>query len=273
MRIDECSHVLSSGDIHFIRLNSRFRCVSQRAVETGEKGTHSYRVFFTDDSTKKLISSWHDIPLVSSNGSINKGAILNFVCEIPRGTVEKMEIDTSSEFNPVKQDTRKDGSLRNYLTGPLQFNYGALPQTWEDPNFVDPEVGFGGDNDPVDVIEVGADSISRGSVLPVRVLGVLCLIDQGEVDWKVLAVRSAPQFSHLRDLQDLNDGFPTMIPELREWLRTYKVLEGKKPNEFGFKGEVLPEDKALDVIHHCRNNWCALLSGSSGSKDHGLWLP
>ena len=33
-------------------------------------------------------------------------------------------------------------------------NYGALAQTWEAPSFMSPETGFGGDNDPIDVLEV-----------------------------------------------------------------------------------------------------------------------
>ena len=34
------------------------------------------------------------------------------------------------------------------------MNYGAISQTWEDPEFVSPETGFGGDNDPIDVLQV-----------------------------------------------------------------------------------------------------------------------
>ena len=35
------------------------------------------------------------------------------------------------------------------------WNYGSIPQTWEDPDFIDPHTGVGGDNDPVDILEVG----------------------------------------------------------------------------------------------------------------------
>lgn len=31
------------------------------------------------------------------------------------------------------------------------MNYGALPQTWENPTIRDPRTNFGGDNDPIDV--------------------------------------------------------------------------------------------------------------------------
>ena len=46
--------------------------------------------FFKDASGKK-ISPFHDIPL--SSGSSDP-SIFNFICEIPRGAREKMEIST-----------------------------------------------------------------------------------------------------------------------------------------------------------------------------------
>lgn len=47
-------------------------------------------------------------------------------------------------------------------------NYGALPQTWEDPSHRDASTGFAGDNDPVDVVEVGGAVLPRGQVLQAR---------------------------------------------------------------------------------------------------------
>lgn len=35
------------------------------------------------------------------------------------------------------------------------WNYGALPQTWEDPNVVDENTKCKGDNDPIDALEIG----------------------------------------------------------------------------------------------------------------------
>jgi inorganic pyrophosphatase len=35
------------------------------------------------------------------------------------------------------------------------WNYGAIPQTWEDPSHVDPDTGCKGDGDPIDVVEIG----------------------------------------------------------------------------------------------------------------------
>jgi inorganic pyrophosphatase len=43
-----------------------------------------------------------------------------------------------------------------------------------------------GDNDPVDVVEIGSRTLEHGGVYPVKPLGVFAMIDDGELDWKVL---------------------------------------------------------------------------------------
>jgi inorganic pyrophosphatase len=44
-------------------------------------------------------------------------------------------------------------------------NYGAFPQTWEDPSAeAHPLVNLAGDNDPIDVIEIGSRVAQRGEV-------------------------------------------------------------------------------------------------------------
>ena len=89
----------------------------------------------------------------------NSGGVVNFVCEIPRGVTAKLEVQKKVANNPIMQDTKK-GKLRYYTYGPTFFNYGMLPKTWEDPS----KKGFNGtvgDNDPLDVMEIGTRSRSR----------------------------------------------------------------------------------------------------------------
>lgn len=38
------------------------------------------------------------------------------------------------------------------------------------------------------MIEIGQDIAKRGEVKQVKVLGVLAMLDEGETDWKVLAI-------------------------------------------------------------------------------------
>ena len=43
-------------------------------------------------------------------------------------------------------------------------------QTWEDPGHADKETGAKGDNDPIDVIEIGSTIQERGAVVQVCTL-------------------------------------------------------------------------------------------------------
>lgn len=43
-----------------------------------------------------------------------------------------------------------------------------------------------GDNDPVDVVEIGSEALVCGGVYKVKPLAVLAMIDDGELDWKVI---------------------------------------------------------------------------------------
>lgn len=104
------------------------------------------------------------------------------VVEIPRWSNAKMEISKNQKLNPIKQDMKK-GKLR-YVDNCYPFkgyiwNYGAIPQTWEDPNHIDADTKCKGDNDPLDVCEIGEKIFPRGSVVPVKPLGILAMIDEG----------------------------------------------------------------------------------------------
>jgi hypothetical protein len=46
-----------------------------------------------------------------------------------------------------------------------------------------------GDNDPLDLVEIGSSALAMGSVTPVKALGVLAMLDDGELDWKLVVIR------------------------------------------------------------------------------------
>ena len=108
---------------------------------------------------------------------------LGWVAGVPRAHTCYLswQVATKVEGNPIMQDEKK-GKARLYY-GPIFWNYGLLPQTWEDPNVKgDADVGGAfGDNDPMDVVEIGASSQDMGAIVPVKPLGVLSMIDDGEV--------------------------------------------------------------------------------------------
>ena len=55
-------------------------------------------------------------------------------------------------------------------------------------------------------------------------LGTLCLIDEGEADWKMIGIHVAdPWAPLLNDVEDVEEKLPGTIASIREWFRTYKI--------------------------------------------------
>ena len=234
--------------------------------EVGEKFTPAYRVqyFFKNLETQeeKQVSPWHDIPLyikdivrtVAANEQANR---YNFICEIPKWTRAKFEIATNEQYNPIKQDM-KNGVPRFYHHGDMMWNYGAFPQTWESTEicFVD---DIRGDNDPLDVIEIGMTQARTGSATAVKVLGVLGMIDDGQMDWKVIAISwEDPIAKFVNDIDDVPKFLPGCLEALREWLRVYKICQGGVENKFAFNGEFKNKAYAMKVIDESHLMWANL---------------
>ncbi|XP_025029437.1 inorganic pyrophosphatase isoform X2 [Python bivittatus] len=185
------------------------------------------------------------------------------VVEIPRWTNAKMEIATKDPLNPIKQDVKK-GKLR-YVANVFPhkgyiWNYGAIPQTWENPLHKDENTSCCGDNDPIDVCEIGNKVCSRGEVIQVKILGTLALIDEGETDWKIIAINiKDPEAANLNNIDDVRRIKPGYLEATVDWFRRYKVPDGKPENQFAFNGEFKDKDFATDVIKSTHNYWKALV--------------
>ncbi|KAF8019705.1 hypothetical protein BT93_G0410 [Corymbia citriodora subsp. variegata] len=234
-----------------------------KVKEEGKPETLDYRVFLVDDSGKK-ISPWHDIPLQLGNG------IFNFVVEIPKESSAKMEVATDEPFTPIKQDTKK-GNLRYYPYN-IHWNYGLLPQTWEDPSFANSEVeGAFGDNDPVDVVEIGESRRQIGEILKVKPVAALAMIDEGELDWKIIAISlDDPKASLVNDIDDVEKHFPGTLTAVRDWFRDYKIPDGKPANKFGLGNRPADKAYALKVITETNESWAKLVKRSIPSGELSL---
>lgn len=225
-------------------------------VASGAEYSLEYRLFYKN-AEGKLISPWHDIPLKVKDG------VYNMVCEIPRWTNAKMEIGTGDDLTPIKQDVKK-GKLR-FVANPFPhkgyiWNYGALPQTWEDPSHVDPRTNAKGDNDPLDACEIGQRTYGRGEIAQVKVLGVLAMIDEGETDWKLIVIDvNDPLASKMNDLADVEEHMPGFLAATRDWFKVYKVADGKPVNEFAFNGEFQNREFAVGVIEETHGYWKKLV--------------
>ncbi|CAM9311869.1 unnamed protein product [Choristocarpus tenellus] len=239
-------------------------------VASGEEGTLDYRLqlaMAARQHSKQVISAWHDIPLYVRDEFGKKTESLNFVCEIPRCSRKKFEIATNELGNPIKQDEKK-GTLREFKKGDIFFNYGCFPRTWEDPEHVHPDTGHKGDNDPLDVCEIGLRIVGTGDVRQVKVLGVLAMIDEGETDWKVIAIdredRWAPE---LNDVDDVEHLLPGVIGLIREWFRTYKIPDGKPPNEFALDEQCMNKAYANKVVSECHVAWRKLVGKAEAGEE------
>jgi len=226
--------------------------------ERGQPFTQEYSVYIRDE--KGPISPLHDIPLFADDSK----RVLNMVVEIPRWTNAKMEINLKETLNPIKQDVKK-GKVRfvancfphhGYI-----WNYGALPQTWEDPGHVDEATGCKGDNDPIDALEIGSRVVKRGQVIQVKILGCVALIDEGETDWKIIVIDTQdPIASQVNDITDVETHFPGLITATIEWFKIYKIPDGKPENQFAFNNKAKDRDFAVNIVNEVHTFWKTLAS-------------
>lgn len=241
---------------------------SLHTVTSGTKYTSGYKKYLTDGN-HNVQSFFHDVPINfnKSNGTIN------MIVEIPRYEQGKFEISKELPLNPIVQDTKK-GKMR-FINNIYPFNgypcnYGAIPQTWEDPT-LPIEIGgsrYFGDNDPLDICEISSGFTHIGNQKTVKILGALAMIDDGEMDWKLISIdisdKLAPQ---LNDIEDIEIHMPNLLADLTKWFKNYKLPMGKPENQFEFNGRWLNKSKALAIVEECHQRWELLVNKkSTGSK-------
>ena len=149
-------------------------------------------------------SPWENVPLGDKAPET-----VNVVIEIPRGSHNKYEFD--EKLGVFKLD--------RVLYSPFHYplDYGFIPQTRSD------------DGDHADALVLGSDPLPLGTVVEVRPIGILNMIDSGEGDAKILAVQAKnPRFDTIKDLKDIEASNPHLLKEIAHFFQTYKDLQGKK---------------------------------------------
>lgn len=152
---------------------------------------------------------WHDIPFGE-----NAPDTFNTIIEIQSGSSNKYEID--KETGLIKLDRVLYGSQY------YPFDYGFIPRTlWSD-------------GDALDVLVITSFPLLPGILVEVRPIGVLEMIDGGELDDKVIAVPAHdPRNDHILDIHDLGEH---RLKEIDNFFTTYKMLQHKEVSTNGFKG-------------------------------------
>lgn len=126
-----------------------------------------------------------------------------------------------------------------------------------------------GDGDPIDVCEIGTvGKAVTGGIYTVKILGALGMIDGGETDWKLLAIRTDdPLAASLHDIKNAPQSVIKFSDDIRSWFRTYKVPEGKPENEFAFAGKWLDRDTALEIVDSTHRQWRDLVRSASAAQE------
>ena len=219
---------------------------------------------FLQDSTAQKVSYWHH----PSHSDDNLQTV-NCVVEIPN-TFAKRQVEKRESFHPITQDDRvvwerQDQSRRpRFYQQSVLFNYGFIPQTYESPlEFDKRAVGYVGDDDPLDVVEIspllcllgkqgvpGLAGKTQGYT-PFRaaVLGSFCLIDQGETDWKVILLeKDLADLLGIRSVGDLAELAPGYLRYVMSFFKNSKRMEGKGMNHIEFDERVFGLDETRQII-------------------------
>ncbi len=164
---------------------------------------------------------WHQVEMFPESPDI-----LPAIIEVPKGSQIKYELDKKSGL------VRVDRILYSAVHYPA--NYGFIPQTYCD------------DNDPLDILVLGQESVSPLCIMRARPIGVMKMIDGGEADDKIIAIHEDdPQYNCYHHIDDLP---PHTLKTLKRFFEDYKILEQKEVRIESFLGP----DKAKDIIRQAQ---------------------
>jgi inorganic pyrophosphatase len=184
---------------------------------------------FTLSSTQDLMA----VPAINVEGEVNA------LIEIPTGTSAKWEMNKDNTQEVIWELKNDKPRIVNYLGYP--GNYGTIPGTAMPKE-------LGGDGDPLDVLVLG-QSIPRGEVLSVRLIGVLKMLDGGEQDDKLIAVITEDSpFANIESMKQLDEEFPAVSEIVRLWFENYKGPNGGMEAQ-GFADH----QEAMDVLKQAMN--------------------
>ena len=163
------------------------------------------------------MNPWHDVSVGENVPEIVTGII-----EIPKNTRAKYELDKESGM------LKLDRVLYSSMYYPA--NYGFIPQTYCD------------DNDPLDIVVLSQIAIEPMCLVDARVIGVMRMLDGGEMDDKIIAVaENDMSVNHIDCIDELPRHF---FRELKNFFEDYKKLEKKSVVVEDFQNKEI----ALEIV-------------------------
>ncbi len=155
--------------------------------------------------------------------------VISAIVEITSGSKNKYEIDKKS--GRIKLD-RVINSSNVYPA-----EYGTIEET------------LSPDGDPLDILILSNEKTYPGCIIPARVLGYLDMVDNGLLDYKLIAVVDVdPKFKEINDLDDLDE---ITLKEIKNFFENYKSLDDIEVSVGSFH----KKDEALKVIEECKKRY------------------
>lgn len=184
-------------------------------------------LFFLFLSCKKN-TDLYSIPTYSKQNNINA------VIEIPAGTNKKFEYNKKTKKFEID---KKNGKERVIDFLPYVGNYGYIPSTYSNPK-------NGGDGDALDIL-VLSESLPTGTVEETKVIGLLKLIDDGEIDYKIIAIPidETKQIIKATNYREFSKKYPKIKEIIEIWFLNYNKDDKSSIKGWGNEREALEEIK------------------------------
>lgn len=161
---------------------------------------------------------------------------VNGIIEIPRNTRAKYELDKESGLLIL------DRVLYSSIYYPA--NYGFIPKTYCD------------DNDPLDILILSQISVVPLCIVSAKVIGVMRMIDKGELDDKIIAVAEHDMsVAHFNDISELPAHH---LKEIKNFFEEYSKLENKSVQVTDFQDAAAAhkviEQSQIDYLKYISSN-------------------
>ena len=158
-----------------------------------------------------------------------KNDVVDAIIEIPYRSRNKYEVD--HETGKIKLDR----VLYSAMAYPTEYGY--LEDT------------LALDGDPLDILILSNEKTYPGCIIPARVLGYLDMVDNGLLDYKLIAVVDVdPKFKEINDLDDLDE---ITLKEIKNFFENYKSLDDIEVSVGSFH----KKDEALKIIEECKKRY------------------
>jgi len=213
-------------------LSARISSCGNKSKDVSSDGYDKIQIQYKSEySLSSGLNYLRDIEPINSDGTVN------VVVEIPTGTNEKWEV--SKETGDIEWEFKK-GKPRIVKFLGYPTNYGMIPRTLLSKD-------KGGDGDPLDVILIGS-YIPRGNIVSGKVIGVLKMLDGGEIDDKLLMIQKDSPLYKANSVEELKEEFPGALSIIEKWFESYKGPGEIKTNGYGsvFEAENVLNQAILD---------------------------